>query len=269
MGIMGPDSLAKSAALDPKLSRRLHSALTCSKEELFQVILDPAMEVLQACCHNPALDEIHLQLILERRDLTEEFIRAVARLDTVTGSHRLTVALVHNPATPASLILKLLPHLYLFELVDVCYLPGVTPDQRLAAERAIIQRLPTTPLGNRITLARRGTAPILDALMKEGDLRVVEPCLNNPRLKEAAVFQLASSARTAGETLAVVARNQRWSSRPNLKAALLKNPNTPPSLIPALLTSTTFPELKNLAATERLGPERKRLARAELKRRGY
>ncbi|BDV44872.1 hypothetical protein GURASL_37950 [Geotalea uraniireducens] len=266
---MGLDSHAKSASLDPKLSRRLHTALTCGKDELFQIILDPSMEVLQACCHNPALDEIHLQLLLERRDLTEDFIRNVARLETVIGSHKLTVALVHNPTTPATLTMRLLPHLYLFELVDVCYLPGVTPDQRLAAERAIIQRLPTTPLGNRITLARRGTAPILDALMKEGDLRVVEPCLNNPRLKEAAVFQLVSSARAAGETLAVVARNQRWSNRPNLKAALLKNPNTPLALLPTLLASTPFPELKNLAASERLGPERKRLARAELKRRGY
>lgn len=259
---------AKSTHLDPELSRRLHRALTCGKEELFEALLDPAMEVLRAALRNPALDDNHLLALLGRRDLTEELLKAVAAHDLVTGNHKLTVALIHNPGTPAGIALSLLPRLYLFELVTITELPGTTPDQRLAAERAIIQRLPTTPLGNRITLARRATAPVLDALMKEGDVRVVEPCLANPRLKEASVFQLVSASRSSTDAIAAVARHPRWANRPNLKAAMLRNPSTPATLFTTLLAAAPVMELRNLLASGRLGQERKRLIQEELRRRG-
>lgn len=263
------ESSAKSTHLDPELSRRLHRALTCGKEELFEALLDSSMEVLRAALRNPALDDNHLLALLGRRDLTEELLKAVAAHDLATGNHRLTVALVHNPGTPATISLPLLPHLYLFELVTITEFPGTTPDQKLAAERAIIQRLPTTPLGNRITLARRATAPVLDALMKEGDVRVVEACLGNPRLKEASVFQLVSSSRTLAEAIAAVARHPRWGNRPNLKTAMLRNPSTPASLFTTLLAAAPTMELRNLSVSGRLGQERRRLIGEELRRRGF
>lgn len=263
------ESNAKSAHLDPDLSRRLHHALTCTKDELFETLLDASMDVLRAALRNPALDDNHILALLGRRDLTEELLKTIAGLDAVAGNHRLTVALVHNPGTPATISLPLLPHLYLFELVAITEFPGTTPDQRLAAERAIIQRLPTTPLGTRITLARRATAPVLDALMKEGDARVVEPCLANPRLKEASVFQLVSSSRTLSESIAAVARHQRWANRPNVKKALLRNTNTPASVFASLINGAQLMDLRNLIASGRLTGDRKNLIQEELRRRGF
>ncbi|QSV46754.1 hypothetical protein [Geobacter benzoatilyticus] len=263
------ESNAKSSHLDPDLSRRLHHALTCGKEELFEALLDTSMDVLRAALRNPALDDNHLLALLGRRDLTEELLKTIAGLDAVAGNHRLTVALVHNPGTPATIALPLLPHLYLFELVTITEFPGTTPDQRLAAERAIIQRLPTTPLGTRITLARRATAPVLDALMKEGDARVVEPCLANPRLKEASVFQLVSSSRTLSESIAAVARHQRWANRPNVKKALLRNTNTPCSVFKSLISGAQLMDLRNLIASGRLTGDRKSLIQEELRHRGF
>ena len=145
---------AKNAILEPNLSRRLYCALTVGTEEMYQLLDDPSMEVLFALLKNPALNDNHLLALLNRRDLSEDLLRAVGRLGKVAGSHELTVALARNPRVPGALLVSLLPRLYLFELVDICYLPGVTPDQKIAAERAIIQRLPTTSLGNKITLAR-------------------------------------------------------------------------------------------------------------------
>ena len=96
-------------------------------------------------------------------------------------SHRLKVALVHHHATPGHIVPTLLPHLYLFELVTVCFLPGVTPDRRLVAERTIIKRLPETPLGSKITLARRASSEVLEALLQEGNSQLMDACLDDPR----------------------------------------------------------------------------------------
>lgn len=262
------ENSAKNSSLDANLSRRLHQALTCGKSELYQVLQDPSMEVLRATFKNPAMDENILLVLFERRDLSEELIKAACSLEAVAASHKLKVTIARNPATPGQIVLNLLPHLYLFELAALCSHPGVTPDQKVAAERAIIQRLPITPLGNKITLARRGTAAVVDALLKEGDVRTVEPCLDNPHLKESSVFQLISSPRTSADTIAAVARHPRWSQRPNLKAAILKNVNTPLTLFSTILPSLSTAELRTMAASGRAGQAQRKLANDELKRRG-
>ena len=259
---------AKSANLDPNLSRRLYCALTVGTEEMYQLLDDPSMEVLFALLKNPALNDKHLLVLLNRRDLSEDLLRAVGRLGKVAGSHELSVALARNPRVPGALLVSLLPRLYLFELVDICYLPGVTPDQKIAAERAIIQRLPTTPLGNKITLARRGTAAIAEALIRNSDSRLMEACLSSPHLKESAVFKFLSSANATAETISMVARHPRWKGRVNLQIAILKNQKTPAVWFTLFLPHLGLTDVKGLLLSQRLTPAQKNLVVEELKHRG-
>lgn len=261
------DNTGKSQILDLDLARRLHLALTAGKEELFQALQDPSMEVLAAALKNSALDDNHLLALLKRRDLSEELLKAVYRLEKVAASHELKVAVVRNPNTPGSMIAALLPQLYLFELVDICRLPGVTPDQKVAAERAIIQRLPATPLGNKLTLARCGTAAVAEALIREGDPRHFEACLSNPLLKESAIFGFLNGPTASGETISMVARHPRWQGRPTLRLAILRNPKTPGVWFTLFLPRLTLGDLKGLLLSRRLAPPQKKLVEDELARR--
>ena len=259
---------AKSAILDLNLSQRLHRALTAGKEDLFQVMEDPSMDVVQAALKNPGLDNNHLLAVLRRRDLSEEFLKAVSRLGMVAESHPLKVAMAHNPATPGSLLAAILPYLYLFELVTICYFPGATPDQKVAAERAIIQRLPTTPLGNKLVLARRGTPAVTDALLREGDPRLMEACLSNPHLKESAIYAFINGPTASPETISMVARHPRWKNRINLRLAILKNPKTPGVWFTLFLAHLSLNDVKGLRVSQRLTPSQKKLVEEELQRRG-
>jgi hypothetical protein len=220
-----PDN--EPTSLNPERVRALQRALTADQQELFQLILSPDRQIISVLLRNPQLSEDHLLALLKRRDLAESLLKTIYRRYAHQLSHRLLLALVKNPVLPGALMRNLLPHLHLFELVDLCFMPGITPDQKLAAERTIVQRLPTTPLGNKMTLARRGTASVVGELLKDGDSRLVEICLNNPRITEAAVFQFINGPRANATTLSMIARNSRWKSRPNLQLALLKNRQTP------------------------------------------
>ena len=256
-----------SELLDPGLARRLHGALTAGPDELFQLVQDPAPEILRIVLKNPRLAEDHLLALLKRRDLSEDLLKAVFRLEKVESSHRLKVALVYNPGIPGAVAQSLLPQLYLFELVNLCHLPGVTPDQKLAAERVIIQRLPTTPLGNKLTLARRGTSAVVAELLKEGDSRLVEVCLVSPRLKEVAILQFLGSSRATAETISSIARHPKWKSRPNLRLAILRNRHTPPVWFTLFLPALRTAEINGLLASRRLTPQQKTLVNDELKKR--
>lgn len=254
-------------SLTPELARRLHSALTAGKEELYDLLADPVPEVLTNVLKNPALDENHLLALLKRRDLSEELLKTLSKHRLVGESHRLKLSLAHNPGTPAAVRISLLPHLHLFELVTICYLPGATADQKFAAERAIVQRIPTTPMGAKITLARRGTATVVGELLRleGGEPRLVEACLQNPRLKEGAVYQFLTGAKATAETISMVGRHERWKSRPNIRFAMLKNHKTPRVWYTLFLPSLKEQELKSLLA--RLSYPQKKEVEEELRKR--
>jgi hypothetical protein len=259
----------KAAEFDRKLSLRLHQALTDDKDGLFQSVVDPSVEVLKAALRNPQLGEGHLLVLLKRRDLPEELFKTLCSLEAVTGSHKLRVELARHPKIPPYLLAQLLPLLHLFELLTVCYIPGIAPDQKFAAERAIIMRLPTAALGNKMTLARRGTSAVVEALLKEGELPLVEPCISNPRLKEAAVAQFLNGPKATAETISIVARHPRWGSRLNVRLSILRNPHTPLVWFVAFLPSLPAPELDKLLHSKRLVSAQKEAVREALAKRGH
>lgn len=245
----------------------LKHALTCSAEELFRQLQDATGDTLKVALKNPACSANHLLALLKRRDLQEDQLKAIGKHPIAVENHQVKVAITHHPATPAPQLAGLLKQLYLFELTSLCTLPGATADMKMAAERTIILRLPGTPLGNKITLARRATAQVLEALVKEGDPQILGICLDNPHLKESSLFQLIKSSRTSPETLSLIARHPRWQGRPNLKLAILGNSRTPAIWFMQFLPSLTTAELKRLAATSLNAGQQKEI-RCELKRRG-
>ncbi len=257
----------RSSEIGTELGRRLYKALTATGAELFQLLLDPDRQVLRSLLKNRNLNEDHLMVLLKRRDLGEDLLKAISQLDVSRHSHRLRIALAKNPGTPGPVMLVLLPHLHLFELVDLCTIPGVTPDQKFAAERTILQRLPTTELGNKMTLARRATAAVVAAILSEGEPRLMEACLNSPRLREVAILQFLNSAKATAETISLIARHPKWKARPNLRLAILKNRKTPDIWFTLLLPQLRAPEVRDLINSRRLRPAQKQLAQDELNRR--
>lgn len=261
------DGETGTEGLDRDLAQRLKRALTVGHEELYAVLKDPEMDVLRAALRNPALTETHLHTLLKRRELSEGLLKAICNSRFAKDSHSIRLALAHHPAMPAQQLIEILPHLYLFELVTISTLAGVVPDQKVAVERAIIQRLPTTPLGNKITLAHRGSAPVVENLLMEGDPRLMTACLENPLLKEGAVFKFLRSATASAEAISMIARHPRWQNRPNLKLAILNNPRTPLVWFTHWLPTLHRGDLRNLVDSQRLSQQQRHEVKAEITRR--
>ncbi|MCD4688831.1 MAG: hypothetical protein K8R55_05795 [Desulfuromonadaceae bacterium] len=257
----------RNGQLSVSLAQRLHRTLTADKEQIFDCLQDPAPEVLRALLKNPALQTEHLLVLLLRRDLSEDLLKAIYRLDQTGTSRPLKLALVKNPVTPAPIVQSLLPHLRLFELVDLCFLPGVTADQRLTAERTILLRIESEPLGNRITLARRGTATVVGELLNKGEPQLMKACLNNPRLKEAAIAKLLRGPKATAETISIIARHPRWKKRPNLRQSILRHRLTPQIWFTLWLPILPLRELRHLLSSHQSPLVQQTLIRNELKQR--
>lgn len=238
----------------------LLDALTADKNSLFSVIQDRREDVLLAALRNPDLDHLHLLALLKRRELGP-IITAIYASKRHIETYAVKFALVVHPDTPPHIAQALLPLLYLFDLLKLCLIPGVSSDIRLAAERKIVQQIPTQPLGNKLTLARRGTATIMDTLLREGLQNVVEACLDNPHLKEGSLYQFLDSSHATAEAVSLVAKNSRWKNRPNIRLAILKNPRTPSNVFAAFLPGLPATTLRDLLASPRLTLAQKELVR--------
>ena len=240
--------------------RLIHHALHGSKEELFSLMERPSPDIIRAALRNPALDEAHLLALLHHTGLHPDLFTLLHQQhEPPAGNYPVLFALARHPEVPPHIVSTLLPRLYLFDLLKLCCLPGVPQDQKVAAERAIMQRIPAQPLGNKLTLARKGTAAIVESLLKEGHPQVVAVCLDNPHLKEGAVHQFVNSAAATAEIISQIARHNRWKNRPELQQAILKNPRTPAIWFTLLLPRLPRSVVKNLALSPRLTPQQKQL----------
>ncbi|MDD2366971.1 MAG: hypothetical protein PHN84_12470 [Desulfuromonadaceae bacterium] len=246
--------------LDTELANILINALTADKDEIFSLIQDQREEVALALLRNPQIDQQHILSMLKRRNLGS-VIPAIYANKHLVESNAVKLALAAHPETPQHLAQGIISLLYIFDLLKLCFISGVSADIRIAAERKIIQQIPTQPLGNKLALARRGTSAILEALLHEGYQNVLEICLDNPHLKEGALHKFLSSSHATAEAVSMIARNSRWKSRPNIRLAILKNPRTP------LIWYTMFmPGLPSSVICDLLASPRLTLAQKELLR---
>src|SRR5258708_31684575 len=106
-------------------------AFIAAGEELVGLLHHTSMDVLLALLENPALDETHVCLLLERKDLRGEIPEEVARRKPLLKSYRVKRALAFHPRTPRLVSLRLLCDLYLMDLVQLTLLPRISSRLKL------------------------------------------------------------------------------------------------------------------------------------------
>lgn len=139
-----------------ELPTRVHSAQSAPKEDLQALIHESDEETLLALLENPHVEEPHISQMLERLDLSANVLTAIAEKGKWTASEGVRLRLARHPRTPRRFAMALLRQLYLFDLVRLSLLPSTPAEIRRVAEELMITRVPQLPVGQKLTLARRG-----------------------------------------------------------------------------------------------------------------
>jgi len=236
-------------------------------EELALLLHHHSPEVLLALLDNPALDETQLCLLLDRKDIPAEVLEEVARRKPLLKNYRVKRALAFHPRTPRLASLRLIRELYLMDIVQLTLLPGISVELKRNAEEQLVARLPQLPLGQKITLARRGTARVAGALLAEGHAQVLSVALDNGSLTEAQVLKALSRERLPVGVVRAVAQHRKWSHTYNVRLALVRHPNSTLSTILAYLPELTVSDLRELAAPGIVSENLRKYLLAEIQQR--
>jgi hypothetical protein len=236
-------------------------------EELKSLLYHPSPEVLYALLENPALDETLIAVLLSRKDLPAEIIESIASRKAFLKSYAVKRALVFHPSASRLVGLRLLRDLYLMDLVQFSLSPSAPTELKLHAEEYIIARLPQLPLGQRITLARRGPARVAGALIATGHAQVLEIALDNPRLTEPQILKVLWRDTLPQVVVLTVANHRKWSQHYNVRLALVRNSSTPLSIVLSYLPQLTVVDLRELAAPGIVPENLRKYLQAEVNRR--
>jgi hypothetical protein len=242
-------------------------ALAASGEELTALLHHPDTGVLLAVLDNPAVDETQLCILLERKNLASEILEEIARRKPLLKAYRVKRGLAFHPRAPRLVTLRLLRDLYLMDLVQLTLSPSVPTELKLHAEDQLIARVPQLPLGQKITLARRGPARLGGALLAEGHAQIVSIVLDNPYLTEAQVLKALSREKLPPAVVQTLAHHRKWSLCYNVRLALVRNPASPLSAVLAFLPELTVSDLRELASPGIVSESLRKYLQAEVQRR--
>ena len=249
-----------------------------SEDEILEDGTEPTIPAdLLRTAADPALTEDLALALLKRADLHPDVIEQLAKNTNALKSRKVKIALVGHPNTPCHVSVPLTRQFYTFDLMKVALSPRVPADVKVAVDNALISRLKTVTVGERLTLARRASGRVAAALLlevesmdgkiKDGKIiaakinhaeavarrtRVMQTALENPRLTEALVINSVLRPAASAALVHAVARHAKWSPRREVRAALLRSAHL--SLARALEFSREIPAgpLQELLATSRL-----------------
>ena len=242
-------------------------ALVASGDELAALLHHADAEVLLALLDNPALEETQLCMLLERKNLPVEILEEVARRKPLLKNYRVKRALAFHPRTPRLVTLRLLRDLYLMDLVQLTLLPGIPTELKRSAEDQLVSRLPQLPLGQKITLARRGPARLAGALLAEGHAQIVGIVLDNAYLTEAQVLRALSREKLPPVVVGAISHHRKWSITYNVRLALVRHPSSPLATVLAYLPELTVSDLRELASPGIVSESLRKYLDAEVQRR--
>jgi hypothetical protein len=244
------------------------AARTAPLESITTLLASTNKEVLDALIENPSLDETHVLLLLERKDLPGTLLEEIAKRKPWRASYRVRRALAAHPHTPRLVAMRLLRELHLMDLVRISLQPASSGELRRLAEERVLAQLPQLPLGQKLMLARRGSSRIAGGLIEHGPEQVARVALDSPYLNEAQLLKALAKEGLPVHTVAIIARHTKWSKLVNVRVALLRHPHAPAECMVAFVPDLPQGQIEELLGLSRLPAGVRDCLRQEISRRG-
>jgi pimeloyl-ACP methyl ester carboxylesterase len=238
------------------------AARAAAVEAILGLLTSGSEDVLRSLIDNPAFDEMHVCSLLERKDLSGLLLEEISKRMTWRANYRVRLGLAVHPHTPRRIAMRLMHELHLMDLTRISLLPTSSMELRRLAEESVLAQLPHLPLGQKLMLARRGSARIAARLLSHGPEQVARVALDNSFLTESQLLNTLAKQSLPARMVAVVARHAKWSKLVNIRVALLRHSDVPPERVPKLVPGLPRRAIEDLLGLSRLPPS----VRAQLRR---
>jgi hypothetical protein len=227
-------------------------ARTAAPEAITALLGSANENILRDLIENPALDETHICVLLERKDLPGTLLGEIAKKKKWRTNYRVRRALARHPHTPRLAAMRLLRELHLMDLVRISLQTASPVELRHLAEDRVLAQLPQLPLGQRIMLARRASARVAGGLIAQGPENVARIALDNSFLTESQLLRSLAKETLPARTVEAIAKHEKWSKLMNVRVALVRHPHSPVERVISFLPDLRLRDLEDLLKQSRL-----------------
>lgn len=253
-------------------SQNIGALESAGTAELSSLLFHSSTEVLERLLDHPALNEEHLLTLLSRKNLPRSVLSRIARNRNWVSSYSVKLAVVKHPRAPRDVAVRLLKHIYVFDLLEVVFTPGTPAELKKLAEDSIVSQRDSLALGQRISLARRGSCRLAGRLLADRETPVLKAALSNPSLTEQTVAAGILLEGSSPELPSLIQRHPRWSVSRLVKQALVRSGHLSLACVMGILPELTASELADVASDPRVARNVRayaaRLAAARVKGKG-
>jgi hypothetical protein len=226
--------------MSPQWARQAKSS------EITTILHDPREEVLRALLENPSLEEIHVCILLGRKELSGGILEKIASDKKWMSSQRVRRAIVFHPNVSQTIGLQVVRELYAADLVQLALTSYAQPALRHFAEELVLARVPQLPPSQKLALARRGTPRIMGALLIDGSREILSAVLDSTSLNEGQVLKALARVAISAAVVSAIADHPRWSNIYSVRLAIVRNPQAPIARVLAFLPSISTSDLRIL-----------------------
>lgn len=213
---------------------------------------------------DPALTPDLALALLQRRDMPPDAVEQIAHNAGVMKSRKVRIAVAAHPRAPRRIALRLIREFYTFDLMQFALQPAVAADLKRAADDLLVNRVASITLGERIALARRASGNVAAALLLDKETRVWQTALENSRLTETSIVRALLRTGATRAFVETVCHHPKWSLRPEIRVALLRNEKTPLSRALEFARRLPAAQLRDILHASRLPEKIKNALRKEL-----
>lgn len=253
----------------PKSSVRVEYARSASADEINSLLYEADEEILAALLENPQFQEKHAGLLATRVDVSSTVLNALAETGKGKwmGCESVRLRLAQHPHSPKRIAMAAVRQLFLFDLVRLTFLFSASTDIRRLAEQTILGRLPHLPIGEKLTLARRGPPRVAASILSEGHPQAVKLALANGLLTESQVLKTLAKDNLNERVVTAIAQHPKWSKLYNVRVALLRCSAAPLDSLHAFIGEITLRDLTEIAKLSETSAGICKLIARELERR--
>ena len=226
--------------------KKIELALSAHEEELPRFLHDVSPKVVRAVLQNSHLTEDHVLVIATRKNLPTDIFEQIAKDKRWRDSYPIRLALAKNPKTPISVSLSIVRYLRFFDVEELTRCRFLPLAFRHKVEMIVMERIPSMPLGNKKTLAKRAAGNVLFKLLQDRDPELVQLGLSNPHMTEGILYKVISRRNTSPETIRIIAEHPNWSRRSAIRLSLARNTHTPLPLVARFIESMNIMDLREL-----------------------
>ena len=194
----------------------------------------------------------------------KESIEHISRDVGAMKSRKVRMAIARHAHTPRRIALRVIREFYTFELMQFALLPVAPADLKRMSDELLIGRLASITLGERIALARRSSGSVAGGLLLDKEPRVWQTALENPRLTESGVVRALTKTGASRSFVEAVCYHAKWSTRIEVRFALLRSAYTPLSKAIEFARRIPPPQLRDILHASKLPESVKRVLRKEI-----